>query len=363
MKRLALIALLVASNLAAQDSQFGIRGLGTPGRWESVRARGTGGAFGPFDPFSPLIDASAADIRRMTASVTGGASWRTAEFAGDEASLRGTRFPALVLIGPITRHLTLAGGFATYLDRSFGTSTRDTIDLRGNPEPVSDEVRSDGGIADVRIALATRIADRLSFGVGLHRLTGSSRVTATRRFDDSTNYRTSIARDEVAYGGWGGSASLLLDVTADVRVAGWVRSDSKLRADIGGRTTAEDDLPFGFGGGVRWRAGTQAAVAAAVAWRSWGGADGPPNAHDTFGWSVGAELGSLISPLRVGVRGGTMPFGVSEQPTEFAIAAGFGKQFSGGRGRLDFGIERLQRKGGGMTERVWTVLLGLTVRP
>ena len=46
--------------LTAQDSQFGIRGLGTPGRWESVRARSTGGAFAPFDLTSPLMEASLA---------------------------------------------------------------------------------------------------------------------------------------------------------------------------------------------------------------------------------------------------------------------------------------------------------------
>ena len=41
MKTAALIclALLAAGHLAAQDSQFGIKGLGTPGKWESVRAR------------------------------------------------------------------------------------------------------------------------------------------------------------------------------------------------------------------------------------------------------------------------------------------------------------------------------------
>jgi len=49
------------NRLTAQDSQFGIRGLGTPGKWESVRARSTGGAFAPFDPFSPLIDAPLGD--------------------------------------------------------------------------------------------------------------------------------------------------------------------------------------------------------------------------------------------------------------------------------------------------------------
>ncbi|HXM38649.1 MAG TPA: hypothetical protein VN908_08330, partial [Gemmatimonadales bacterium] len=201
----------------------------------------------------------------------------------------------------------------------------------------------------------------LAVGVGIHRITGSTRVVATRRFDDSTTYRNSTSRDEVAYGGNGGSASALLDLTSDVRVAGWVRSDGKLRADVRGRTVAEDDLPLGFGGGVRWRLGEQAAFAGALAWRKWAGAG--PYSHDTFDWSLGAELGSPVSPLRVGVRRGQLAFGVGKTPTEFGVAVGLGKQFSGGRGRLDFGLERLQRKGDGLTERVWTFLLGLTVRP
>ena len=52
-----LLSAYPAIRLSAQDSQYGIRGLGTPGRWESVRARSTGGAFGPFDPLSPLMEA------------------------------------------------------------------------------------------------------------------------------------------------------------------------------------------------------------------------------------------------------------------------------------------------------------------
>src|SRR5205814_5114378 len=54
--------------LTAQDSQFGIRGLGTPGRWESVRSRSTAGAFAPFDPLSPLSEAGLADVPQLTAT-------------------------------------------------------------------------------------------------------------------------------------------------------------------------------------------------------------------------------------------------------------------------------------------------------
>ena len=357
--------LLVAqppNRLSAQDSQFGIRGLGTPGKWESVRARSTGGAFAPFDAFSPLTDASLADVRRMSASFTTGTSWRSIDANGAESALRGTRFPALVIAGPVTRRFVVGGGFSTYLDRSFGVVIHDTIDLRGVQQPITDEITSDGAVSDLRIAVAARLHSRLALGLGLHRLTGSTRVIAKRSFADTT-YRTTSARDEVAYGGMGGSASLLFDVTPDVRLAGWFRSDSKLRADIGGRTVAENDLPLTYGAGVQWRAGARASLAGTVTWRNWGGAQTIANAHDTFNWSVGAEVGPLSSPFRFGLRGGQLPFGIGKTPTEVGYSAGLGRQFSGGRGRLDIGLERLQRSGTGLTERVWTFLLGLTVRP
>ena len=352
-----------SGRLAAQDSQFGIRGLGTPGRLESVRARTTGGAFAPFDAFSPLTDAVLADVRRMSASFTSGTSWRSIDASGVQSSLRGTRFPAMVIAGPVTRRIVVGGGFSTYLDRSFGVVIHDTIDLRGVQQPITDAITSDGAIADLRIAVAARLHRRLALGLGLHRITGSTRVNATRSFADTANYRTSTARDEVAYGATGGSASLLFDVTSDLRVAGWFRTDSRLRADVGGHTVAENDLPLMYGAGLQWRAGAQASVAGSLTWRNWGAVQSIANAHDTFNWSVGAEIGSLASPFRFGLRGGQLPFGVGKTPTEVGYSAGLGRQFSGGRGRLDIGLERLQRSGTGLNERVWTFLLGLTVRP
>lgn len=365
----ALLGLIILATLwplgglAAQDSQFGIRGLGTPGKLESVRARTTGGAFAPFDAFSPLTDAVLADVRRMSASFTSGASWRSVDASGVQSSLRGTRFPAMVIAGPVTRRIVVGGGFSTYLDRSFGVVIHDTIDLRGVQQPITDAITSDGAIADLRIAVAARLHNRLALGLGLHRITGSTRVNATRSFADTANYRTSTARDEVAYGATGGSASLLFDVTSDLRVAGWFRTDSRLRADVGGHTVAENDLPLMYGTGLQWRAGAQASLAGSLTWRNWGAVQSIANAHDTFNWSVGAEIGSPASPFRLGLRGGQLPFGVGKTPTEVGYSAGLGRQFSGGRGRLDIGLERLQRSGTGLNERVWTFLLGLTVRP
>ena len=359
-----LLVLAVGSSgrLAAQDSQFGIRGLGTPGKWESVRARSTGGAFAPFDPFSPLIDAPLADVRRMSASITTGTSWRSVQVDSGNSSLRGTRFPALVLVGPAMRRILIGGGFSTYLDRTFGILTQDTIDLRGVAQPVTDRLQSDGAVTDLRVAAASRVSSWLTVGVGFHLLTGSTRMIATRTFTDTT-YRTSTSRDEVAYAGKGGSFSALIDLSRDLRMAGWYRVDSKLRSDLSGRTASENDLPPSYGGGIQWRAGGQAILAATAAWRNWASVHATPDAHNTFNWSVGAELGSSSAPLRFGIRGGQLPFAVGQTPTEIGFSGGLGRQFSGGRGRLDLGLERLERKGSGLTERVWTLLLGLTVRP
>jgi hypothetical protein len=352
-----------SGRLAAQDSQFGIQGLGTPGKQESVRSRSAGGAFAPFDAFSPLIDANLADVRRLSGSMTTTTSWRNVPGDSGEVTLRGTRFPALVIAGPLMRRLTIGGGFATYLDRSYGLTTQDTLLIRGDSVAVRDQITNDGGVTDARIAVGFRVGRALAIGAGMHVLTGSSRIIARRLFIDTTNYRLTTSRDEVAYEGLGGSLSALLDLGRDLRLAGWYRDDSKLHAKLGGNTVAENDLPISYGGAVLWSPGNQAVLAGSARWATWSVAGPDVHAHDTFNWSLGAEVGSVNSPFRVGMRGGQMPFGANGAPTEAGISAGLGRQFANGRGRIDLGIERLQRKDDRLTEKVWTFMLGVTVRP
>ena len=217
--------------LTAQDSQFGIRGLGTPGRWESVRSRSTGGAFAPFDPLSPFSEAALADVPQLTVTAMGSASYRDAEVSGTPSALRATRFPLLNVVGRVHRRLAIAAGFTTYLDRTWDVTLRDSSLLRGTLERYTDEVTSDGSIADLRLAAASRLTRRIALGAGLHLLSGSTRETAERRFDDTT-FHTVQQLAEVRYSGVGVSGSLLLAVAPGLSVTGWARADSRLRATV-----------------------------------------------------------------------------------------------------------------------------------
>ena len=355
-----LLSAYPAIRLSAQDSQYGIRGLGTPGRWESVRARSTGGAFGPFDPLSPLMEAQLADVGHLTGGAMTAASYRDAETGGSTTALRETRFPLLQLAGPIGTRFALGGGFTTYLDRSWDVTLRDSVVLRGVNQPYTDELTSNGSVADLRLAAASRLSPRLALGAAVHVLSGSTRETAERRFDDTT-YSLTRQTAEVRYDGLGVSASALLGLAPGLSLAAWARSDSRLRAKVGEATTAETDLPRMAGGGLRFAPSPSVRLAAAVAWRSW--SDPGAGAFDTWSWSAGAEVGSR-APIRFGVRGGQMPFGSgTTAPTEFAVAVGTGRAFSEGRALLDLGLERLERSGAGLKEHVWTVLVGMTIRP
>jgi hypothetical protein len=347
--------------LAAQDSQFGIRGLGTPGRFETVRARSTGGAFGPFDGLSPLTEAALADLPQLAATAMGGTSYRSAAVAGATTALRTSRFPVMGLAGPVFHGVVLGAGFTTYLDRSWAVTIRDSLPLRGKRQPYSDQLTSDGGVTDLHLAAAMRVFAHLTIGAAVHVLSGSTRESVARTFDDTT-YHAIQQRDEVRYDGLGVSGSALLYLLPGLRLAAFARSDNRLRARLGDTVTTETPLPKTLGAGLAWAPSPSVRFAGTVVRRSW--ADAGAGAFNTLNWSAGLEVGAGFSPLRVGVRGGQLPFGTGPTaPTEFGVAAGTGRAFAQGRALIDVGVERLERKGGGLSERVWTFMLGLSVRP
>jgi hypothetical protein len=360
----ALAAVLIgaaAPSLQGQDSPFGINGLGTPGRFESARARATGGAFAPFDPLSALTDASIGGLGRLTATATGTTSYLSDELDGVSASRRASRFPLFQVGGPAWSNLVLAAGISTYLDRTYHVEIEDTIPLGGSRQAVTDNLSGDGGVTDIRFVAARRFG-RLTAGAGFHLLSGSTRFQFVRNFSDTSVYGAVAQTGEVAYRGSGASASAILNMGRQLDLAGFWRIDSRLRSEENGATVAHSDLPTTYGGAIRWRPAPEATFAASVTYRGWASA-ADSNAYNTTNWSAGAEFGRRL-PLRLGVRGGMLPFGPGGRaPRETAFAAGTGRVFAGGRGIIDVTVERLRRTGAGLTETAWTFLFGVAVRP
>jgi len=357
------VALLTGAfvRASAQDSPFNVRGLGMPGRFESVRARATGGAFAGFDQLSALTEAAVVDVTRLTATTVGAESYLTDDLNGVRGSRRTGRFPLFQVSGPLWHGVVLAGGFTTYLDRSYRVVIAKTITLGGSEQAVTDNLSSDGGVTDIRLVAAKRLG-RVALGAGLHLLSGSTRVLAERNFTDTSAYRSVTQRDEFAFTGMGYSASAMVPVTRELAVTVYWRTDTRLTSQVRTATVAVNDLPVTIGGAVRWQPAPQAGFAAAVTHRSWASA-ADSGAFNTTSWSAGAQLGSGRRPFRLGVRGGDLPFGPGRAPRELAVAAGTGWTLADGRGVIDFTVERLRRTGGGLTETGWTMLVGLTVRP
>lgn len=356
------LAGLAAAPLAAQDSQFSIRGLGTPGRAESVAARGTGGAFAAFDGFSALADAALANVTRFGAEAAAYTSRRTVDFTdGTSASLRNTRFPLLTMAGPVLPGLVLGGGFDTYLNRSYSVTVPDTVLVRGVMEPVTDVLGRDGAVTDLRIAAAYRASAAIAVGVGVHVLTGSAQLTADRFFADSAVYPNAVQRSRESYDGFGVSASVLASFR-NVDVTAFARSDGHVTTRVLGRPPTATDLPTTFGAAARVTLTPRLRAAASVQHSAWSVAG--PGAYNTLDWSAGIDYRSGSFPLRLGVRGGRLPFSATgSAPQEFGIAAGSGFVVSEGRGAVDFTVERLTRSSGGVHETALTFLLGFSVRP
>jgi hypothetical protein len=364
-RRTALILALAAgaaTRLPGQGSPFGINGLGVPGRPESAHARATGGAFAMFDPFSALTDVSVVGNGALSASALAAASYVTDDLDGVNATRRNARFPLFQVSGPAWGGVILGGGIATYLDRSYRVSLADTVILNGSQQAVTDVLSSDGGVTDIRIVAARRFG-ALALGVGYHLLSGSSRLLASRTFADTSQYRSVTQVNEVAFRGSGISGSAMLTFSKSLQISGFARSDTRLRSEINAVSIARNDLPTTLGAGLHWQIAPEAAIAASVTHASWATAV-DSNAYNTTNWSAGAEFGSFRHPIRLGARGGQLPFGPGGQaPREFAVALGTGIVLAQGRGIVDLTLERSRRTGGGLVETSYTALFGVTVRP
>ena len=377
--RRALVVLALAilpSAAGAQSAQFGVRGLGYPGRGLAVRALATGGGFGLVDPESSQNPAALASVQNLTSifSITQG--FRTVENQAGTASVRDTRFPQLMVAGPVRPFPAVVGfSFSNYTSRDFTLATSQTIDLRGVPVNVSDTFSSRGGLNDFRIAGSYRLGSQWAVGGGFHIITGSNRLTSTRVFDDP-GYLSSRQKSEISSTGVGLSLGVTRQFGANFAISAVARSDGHVNLDRDSTRVGTIDLPYSAGLGLHWRPSPKLDLAGQALFRTWSGANsdllamGGTGARNTVEAAVGAEYASdpkrpYRRPIRLGAHYATLPFPLvpGQQGREFGVSAGSGVRFAQQRAGLDLTVEHVWRSEGVYSENGFIVSLGISVRP
>jgi len=373
---LLVVFLLLPTPLLAQVSQFGIRGLGYPGRELATRAAATGGAFALFDPESSVNPAALGAVTALTASFTINQNFVTVENPAGSASLRDTRFPQLMVAGPVRRAAAALGlSYSNYATRDFSIATANTIELRGVPVGVTDSFSSRGGLNDLRLAGSYSIHDRWVFGAGFHVITGSNRFQSRRFFGDPS-YLTSSQRAEISYAGVGISVGVLRQFGPRFAVGALARSDGHVNVDRDSLRVGRVDLPYTLGLGIRWQPTGKFDLAAHTLFRTWSGANsdlmaqGGIGAQNTLELAGGGEYTPDPKrpsrwPLRFGAHYTQLPFPLlpGGSPHEFGVSAGTGLRFAQQRGGIDLTVEHVWRSEDAYSERGFLVGLGISVKP
>jgi hypothetical protein len=373
---LILILGLVPGMGFAQSSQFGVRGLGFPMRQLSTHAIGSGGAFGLFDSESSENPAALGAATALTSIFTASQAFRSVDNPAGTASNRDTRFPQLMIVGPVRQTGAALGfSYSGYTDRDFTIVSSNTIDLRGVPVGVTDSFSSRGGLSDLRLAGAYRVHDRWTFGAGFHVITGSNRLQSRQTFADSS-YLRSTQRAEVSYAGLGISGGVIRQLGPNFAVAALARWDGHVNVDRDSARVGSVDLPYTFGFGMRWHPVPKLDLATQTLVRTWSAANsdllqqGGVGAKNTFEVALGAEYTPDLKrpyrrPLRLGARYGKLPFPLvaGTEPHEYAVSAGSGIRFAQQRGGIDLALEHVWRAEGVYSERGFILTVGISVRP
>lgn len=379
MRRLGLLVLLAlgAGRAAAQSSQFGARGLGIPLRPLSVRASGTGGSFGMFDPESALNPASIGLVGNFFASFQTIQGWRHSESPAGSGTARDNRYPGIFLAGGVAgTRLAFSLSASGYTDRNFSLASHDTLVLRGVPVETSDTLTSLGGISDLRAAVAWRQSRSVQFGLGLHMLTGSNRINSHRTFSD-TSYAGASEGNTVSFLGFGVSAGVVARIGKSLSLAGMVRADDRMQVQRDTVAAGSTKLPITLAGGVKLQLGERVLLAGSGLYRNWSVADadliaqGGIGSTNTFEFSGGAEFITNTKrpshrPIRLGIYHARLPFPLrlGEDADETGISLGSSMRFVADRAGVDLSLSHVWRKGApGFTERAFLVNLGISLRP
>lgn len=376
-------ATLLAPALAAAQGNLSTQGLGFPQGQLSTRALSTGGALAETDPVSPLNPASLLGLGAATLYFQAEPEFRRVSIGSASDYTVTGRYPLALAAVPVGQRWMLGLSASSLLDRTWSVSRTRTDTVRGEEVKNVSTLRSDGSISDLRLALAFMPRPWLRVGLGGHLFSGSDRLFGDREFPDSTRY--SLVRDttDLSFSGGAVSGGVIVIIPRVATLALSARRGGDFRASRGDTTIARGDIPDRFGFSAAYIGIANTTISARAALDKWSSLGSTVSASsrpaDTWDTGLGADvagprLGGLPLQLRAGVRRRTLPFPVFEQtsPTtgvrhevkESSISFGTGTFLAQGRVAAELAAVRSSRSAGiGVSERAWTISVGVTVRP
>lgn len=369
----AILASILWAGAAAAQGTLSTQGLGYPPGQLSTPARTMGGSTGEVDPLSALNPAALGLLRNPIIFMQAEPEFRTLEVGEESQRTSVARFPLFVGAVSLGSRWTAAVSASTLFDRTWATVTRDTqvvgVDTLGSDITQ----RSDGSIADLRVAVAFASAPWLRFGVAGHVYSGRDLMQTARQYDDTARFRSDTQTTTLSFGGnaitvgahafWPRVAALGLSY----------RKGGSLSAYNGRERIAAGTAPDHLGLSAVYLGVRGASFAVRVASDSWKNVrDLSPtlNIHSGLDVGLGADLigprfaGNAMN-LRAGGRWRTLPFSSDNNAVrESSWSGGVGLPFAGGRAEVNVGALRSNRTSdSGIREQAWTFSTGFGVRP
>lgn len=373
-RRVALPLLLAASapDLSLAQGTLSTQGLGYPPGQLSTSAGSMGGAIGEIDPFSPLNPAAIGLATTPIVFLQAEPEYRALRIGSDLLRSSVTRFPVFLGVMPLGESWAASVSASTLLDRTWLTTRADTQFV--GPDTLAGTLtsRSDGSIADVRLALSYELAPWLHVGLGAHAYSGRDVLETIHAFTDTARFADTRQQTTLSFGGNAVSvgAQGFWPLIGTVGVS--YRRGGSLRTYDGNTVVRSGSVPDHLGIAAAYlgiRGTTLALRAARDSWSATRALSPSMNVHEAWDIGVGADvtgprLGSSPLALRVGARFRTLPFSASPSPVkERTVSGGIGLPLAGGRVELHLGVFRANRVSAGVSENAWTISSGFGVRP
>jgi hypothetical protein len=385
LSRVLAAALVALPVVAGAQGTLSTQGFGYPTGQMSTRTLGTGGALSEIDPLSVTNPAALLNLGASVLYFQAEPEYRTISVgsASDRSTI--ARYPLVAAGIPLTSSLFAGVSVSNLLDRSFETVARGSQVVGGSTVTSTNTFKSDGAVADVRVALAWAPVAWLHLGLAGHVITGDNRLSSAQQFDDSTRYAGILDTSTVTYVGNAFSGGVEAYAGRYAVVAASYRRGGPISVKHGDTTLGSARVPDRLALSAAFLGIRGTSIAVRTAKEQWTDLRGLGSAALPIseGWdtSVGADvLGPRFAgrsvQLRAGARWRTLPFdvqpilpaggfGPSGSVSEKSYSLGAGTLLARGRAAIDVAGIRATRRSSAtaVQESAWTLSVGVTVRP